>query len=103
MGDVKIMLDGKLIAEATSMSLEYMKEVCSIGAPKQEDKVSYVEACELISKYLKEVHQVEMTGEQVFNASPTGELFHVFQWYHVAKGFYDAVDKITKEREGDKQ
>ncbi|AID17786.1 hypothetical protein JBP901_gp074 [Bacillus phage JBP901] len=107
MGNVKFIVNNKVIAETESISAERVEVVNHIGATREEvkaeEKVSFVEACGLISKYLKDVHNVEMTGEQVFNLSPTGELFHVFYLYRQAKAFYDVIDKIRRAEEEDKQ
>ncbi|AHN66687.1 hypothetical protein Bcp1_212 [Bacillus phage Bcp1] len=93
MGNVKLMLDGKVIAEATSISTEVTKGMEESRTENGGEGITWVEACEFISKYLKEAHQIEMTGEQVFNASPTGELFHVFYLYNQAKAYYAWKDK----------
>ncbi|AGY46756.1 hypothetical protein BigBertha_248 [Bacillus phage BigBertha] len=59
-----------------------------------KEKITYKEACEYISKYLKEAQGIDMTGEQVFNASPTGELFHVSYLYEQAKAYYKVKEEL---------
>ncbi|ARQ95158.1 hypothetical protein FLAPJACK_247 [Bacillus phage Flapjack] len=60
-----------------------------------EEKITYKDACEYIAKYLKESQGIDMTGEQVFNASPTGELFHVFYLYKQAKEYYKVKEELA--------
>jgi hypothetical protein len=44
--------------------------------------------CELAAKYLREVKKMKITGEQLFNSSPTGELAHIFYIYNDAAKHY---------------
>jgi hypothetical protein len=46
---------------------------------------TYGEVCEYISVWLKEKHGEEVTADQIWNASPTGELSHVFDLYWQAQ------------------
>jgi len=46
-----------------------------------EKEVTGKEMCELISKFLLETKGVEMTWEEIWNYSPTGELFLVYEYY----------------------
>ena len=48
------------------------------------EKVTGKEMCELISEYLL-TKSINMSWEEVWNFSPTGELFHVFELYQIAK------------------
>jgi hypothetical protein len=45
------------------------------------------EMCETIvqSGILKKTDGTAPTAEEIFNYSPTGELFMIFEWYEVAK------------------
>ena len=49
------------------------------------ERVTFKEMCELIAKWFKETRGIEVTGKQVFNSSPSGELWHIFAWYAEAK------------------
>ncbi|HHI3604946.1 TPA: hypothetical protein QCU10_001465 [Bacillus anthracis] len=51
-------------------------------------KVTFKEMCELIAKWFKETRGIEVTGKQVFNSSPSGELWHIFAWYAEAKNYF---------------
>jgi hypothetical protein len=44
------------------------------------------EMCELIAAVAKERDGIEVEPEAIWNASPTGELAHVFLLYQDAKG-----------------
>jgi hypothetical protein len=50
------------------------------------------DACELIAKMfniLEVKNRSDWQGLDIFNASPTGELSHVYDYYPVAKEFFD--------------
>ncbi len=40
------------------------------------------------------------TAEEIFNYSPTGELFMVFQWYQELQLIKDGVNKLARLFEG---
>lgn len=64
-----------------------------------EQKISMKEACELIAKMFnleKSKGRDNWTGEEIFNASPTGELFHVFQYYEIAKNYFGILENEIK-------
>jgi hypothetical protein len=48
------------------------------------EQVTGKEMCELISEFF-DAHGLNKTWEEIWNYSPTGELFHVFEWYEAAK------------------
>lgn len=56
-----------------------------------------IQPCELISKFWKKTHYWQdesinnWTPEQIFNYSPTGELFRVCQWYREAQLYYKMI------------
>ena len=54
-------------------------------------KVTGKEACELISKYLKEAKGMDVKPEDIWNYSPTGELAEVFLLYEEAKEYFAAL------------
>lgn len=45
---------------------------------------TFKEKCELISEYWK-WRGFHKTWEEIWNYSPTGELFMIFEWYEEAK------------------
>jgi hypothetical protein len=47
------------------------------------------EMCELISKYWKETKGIDKSWEEIWNYSPTGELFMVYEWFQEAREFYN--------------
>ncbi|MEK4617688.1 hypothetical protein NYE71_16465 [Bacillus sp. FSL K6-0273] len=53
------------------------------------ERVTFKEMCELIAKWFKETRGIEVTGKQVFNSSPSGELWHIFAWYAEAKEYFN--------------
>jgi hypothetical protein len=56
-----------------------------------EERVTYQEACELIAKMCNLERMKDRdnwTWEDIFNASPTGELFHVLEYYELAKRYF---------------
>ncbi|MEM5659999.1 hypothetical protein AAHB50_32345 [Bacillus toyonensis] len=54
-----------------------------------DGKVTIQEACELIAKWLKETRGIDVTAKQIFNLSPSGELWHVFELYAEAKNYFE--------------
>ena len=49
-----------------------------------EHKLTGEEACKEICRWLKATRGEERTPEEIWNASPTGELWHVFSLYKEA-------------------
>lgn len=43
--------------------------------------------CEVASRYLLKKYDIKMTPKELWNYSPTGELYHIFLLYYEAKGF----------------
>ena len=65
----------------------------------EQEPVSGRQMCELIAEYFKEVHEIEVSPEDIWNMSPTGELWPVytlyddaFNWKH---GTMTEVDPVT--------
>lgn len=58
-------------------------------------KISYKQACELISKWFKEDLNIEKTSEEIFNYSSSGELFYIFDWYYKAKQYFEDKERDT--------
>lgn len=52
------------------------------------DGVTGKEMCELAARYLKDARGVDMSPDAIWNASPTGELSHVFDLYWKARMYY---------------
>ena len=52
------------------------------------------EMCETIVKadFLRNQDGSSPTAEQIFNSSPSGELFQVFEWYEDAKQILESKD-----------
>lgn len=46
------------------------------------------EECEIVSVWIKETRGIDLTPEQIFHASPTGELIHVFAYFCEARRYY---------------
>lgn len=66
-------------------------------------KVTFKDASELIAKMFNELewtNRTNWTGEEVFNASPTGELFHVFEYYQIAKDYFEMDEEERKKLKG---
>lgn len=66
-------------------------------------KVSIKEACNLIAKMFNELEfggRTDWQGEEIFNASPTGELFHVFEYYQIAKDYFDMFEEDRLKLKG---
>ncbi|HDR4709692.1 TPA: hypothetical protein QCQ87_004814 [Bacillus paranthracis] len=85
MGEIKYLIDidgEKREIKPFALYKETEKDVNS------DKKVTFKEMCELISKWFKETREIEVTGEQVFNSSPSGELWHIFVWYADAKKYF---------------
>lgn len=85
MGEVKYLID------INGKKREISPFILNIDAKKDlnsGEKVTFKEMCELISKWFKETRGIEVTGEQVFNSSPSGELWHIFVWYADAKKYF---------------
>jgi|GEM_PF-2178172 len=51
------------------------------------DQKSYTgkEMCEMISEYFKETKGIQLSWEEIWNYSPTGELFMVYEWFNEAR------------------
>lgn len=50
------------------------------------------EMATLVSRHWKETGQGNFTPDDIFNYSPTGELSALFEWYALAKAYFDARD-----------
>lgn len=50
------------------------------------------EMCELISEYWSS-KGIDKSWEQIWNYSPTGELFNIFMWYEEAKEWKEGLNK----------
>ncbi len=50
----------------------------------ESEKITGKEMCELISEYFA-FHGLNKTWEEIWNYSPTGELYMVYSWYEDAK------------------
>jgi hypothetical protein len=49
-------------------------------------QMTWKEACIVCSVWIKEALGIDITPEQFFNLSPTGELWHVFYYMSIATG-----------------
>ena len=49
--------------------------------------------CELISKFLKETKGLDLSWEQIWHYSPTGELYWVYEYYERANKYYEGKDE----------
>lgn len=63
-----------------------------------KEKMTYEDACEFISKYLKEAKGIEMTAKQIFNQSATGDLLHVHILYTIAVKYYERKKDLADDR-----
>ncbi|ASR79774.1 hypothetical protein JANET_257 [Bacillus phage Janet] len=64
-----------------------------------EEKVTYEDACEFISKYLKEAKGIDMKPKHIFNLSSfTGDPFHVNILYSIAVKYYENKKALEDER-----
>lgn len=54
--------------------------------------MTFKEMCELISEYWATLG-IHKTWEQIWEYSPTGELFMIYEWYEQAKEWKDNKDK----------
>lgn len=55
----------------------------ALGIPQQLGPVTYKAMCELISCFFRS-RGVHKTPEEIFNYSPTGELFELVDWYRMS-------------------
>jgi hypothetical protein len=58
-----------------------------------DEKVSGRKMCEIISSFFKEKHGIEKSWEEIWNYSPTGELYNVYYWYEDALDWFKNKDK----------
>jgi len=56
------------------------------------------EMCELISNHWKS-EGLNKTWEEIWNYSPSGELFNVFMWYEEAKKWEEGLKKSDHTQE----
>jgi hypothetical protein len=61
--------------------------------------MTYKYMCELISKYWAEAKGVNKTPEEIWNYSPTGELYMIHEWYEEAKEYYSRALVIPNKEE----
>lgn len=65
-------------------------------------RVSTAEMCEIVSEFFRETRGIDVTPEQVWGYSPTGELSRVFEWYQQAvvwRKTTEVRDEVAEEFE----
>lgn len=66
---------------------------------KEEGPLKIKDAANLVAKMFNEVEYNDRdnwTGEEIFNASPTGEVFFVLEYYRLAKEFFELDEEDRK-------
>jgi hypothetical protein len=77
--------------------LAYEIRGAALGIPLELPPTSPVVMCELISAYFAS-RGIVMSPEQIWNYSPTGELFKVFEWHRMARHWQQLARALPPPR-----
>lgn len=100
--EIRVMTEDRDILSITPETAERMLESLEEEQPMSTN-VTFKQASNLIAKMANELEwnsRTDWTGDEIFNSSPTGELFHVFEYYQLAKDYFDLVEEDRRKLKG---